>query len=81
MKDCKVPYWALETDLKRWKIGDEVQVDINTSNASWAGDWHDIKLTIIGIKWSVARQRVEITCHDGYAETDEFSADDFVIWM
>lgn len=80
-KDCKVPFWALETDLKRWKIGDEVQVDVNASNASWAGDWHDIKLTIVGIKWSVARQQVEITCHDGYAETDEFAADDFVSWM
>lgn len=77
----KIPYWALETDLKRWKIGDEVQIVVNASNRDWAGDWYDQKLIITGIQWNHKLQRVEISVFDGYGITDEFSADDFMSWM
>lgn len=79
--DFKIPYWALETDLKRWKIGHEVQIIVNDKTRDWAYDWQDQKLTIIGIQWNPNLKRVEIAVWDGYGITDEFSPDDFMSWL
>jgi len=76
-----IPQWATMCDLTRWKIGDVVQVCVTDLNREWACDWHDQKLTIVGIYWNNKQQMVEITVHDGYGETTEMSPDDFMSWM
>jgi hypothetical protein len=77
----EIPYWAKATDIGRWKIGDDVQVCVNIQNREWVVDWQEIKMVVVGIKWNHKEQRVEITCHDGYAETDSFSVDDLMSWI